>query len=180
MPHHHTSGRRVIGRAVVPIVLMFAISGLVVADQTGWLRRANSHEASPSGARAGTRGADLPPVGVPAPTVLDRGVATILAAFREQRSEVVVQCRGVVTAILPDDLDGARHQVWRVRIDPSHSVMVLHNIDIGQRVPVAESEPIEFRGRYEWSRDGGIVFGTARADSDELSGWVRHQGACYR
>jgi hypothetical protein len=104
----------------------------------------------------------------------------IVDAFVERRSGVIVESVGIVERILPDDLQGSRHQRFIIRLHIDHTLLVSHNIDIAPRIPLAEQDAVEFRGQYEWNERGGVVHWTHH-DPDGLhpGGWIRHRGALY-
>ena len=107
----------------------------------------------------------------------DRAIAD---AFEEKRSGVMVQSSGVVEKLLADDLEGSRHQRFIVRLDTDHTLLVSHNIDIAERIPLAERDSVEFRGQYEWNERGGVVHWTHHDPAGRHpGGWIRHAGEQY-
>ena len=111
------------------------------------------------------------------PTGGDRAIAD---AFVEKRSGVMVQAGGVVQKLLADDLQGSRHQRFIVRLDTEHTLLVSHNIDIAERIPLAERDSVEFRGQYEWNERGGVVHWTHHDPAGRHpGGWIRHGGEQY-
>jgi len=67
---------------------------------------------------------------------------------------------GVVIRLLPDDDDVARHQRFIIKQRDGRSVLIAHNIEIAQRVPVGMGDRVQFRGVYEWNDLGGLVHWT--------------------
>ena len=63
------------------------------------------------------------------------GDRAIVDAFAENRSGVMVQSVGIVEKLLPDDLQGSRHQRFIIRLDADHTLLVSHNIDVASRIP---------------------------------------------
>ena len=105
----------------------------------------------------------------------------ILEAFRERKSDVWVEAEGVVERTLADDLQGSRHQRFIVRLRGGHTVLVSHNIDLAQRVPLQQTDVVSFRGEYEWNAQGGVVHWTHHDPAERFEGgWIRHQGTLYR
>lgn len=101
--------------------------------------------------------------------------------YAEQRSDVFVQLEGRVDNILSDDLDGSRHQRFIVKLSSGHTVLVSHNIDLAQRVPLNRGDSVDVRGEYEWNDRGGVVHWTHRDPQGKKSGgWIRHEGTEYR
>jgi len=110
------------------------------------------------------------------------GTAMIMQAFAAKRSNVIVEADGVVTKVLSDDNDGARHQRLVVRVADGHTVLIAHNIDLAPRVAdVGSGDPISFRGEYEYNERGGVIHWTHHdPDGAQPGGWIRHGGNTYR
>lgn len=127
-----------------------------------------------------------PEVDLPGRAGTDRvaaaGTRAVLEACSARRSGVVVEAEGVVTRTLADDLAGSRHQRFVVRLDGSeHTVLIAHNIDLAERVPLSVGDRVSFRGEYEWNAEGGVVHWTHHdPDGRRPGGFVRHRGATYR
>ena len=112
---------------------------------------------------------------------LSEGVRAIQDAFRSERSDVIVRAQGVVERALPDDNDGSRHQRFIVRLAPSLTVLIAHNIDLAPPVPLERGDRVEFRGEYEWNDRGGVVHWThADPRGKHEEGWIRHEGKTYK
>jgi len=111
----------------------------------------------------------------------DVGATVLAAAYAQHKSNVLVQGDGLVTRILRDDLHGARHQRFLLRLASGQTVLIAHNIDVAQRVePVNEGDRVAFRGEYEWNEQGGIIHWTHHvASGDHASGWLEHAGRRY-
>lgn len=109
------------------------------------------------------------------------GAAAVVQAFEQQRSGVVVEVAAVIQRLLPDDLEGSRHQRFIVRLAGDHTVLVSHNIDLADRVPVAVGDSVEIRGQYEWNDRGGVLHWTHRDPQGRRpGGWIRHEGVTVR
>ncbi len=101
-------------------------------------------------------------------------------AFRDRRSDVMVESEGRVTRLLPDDDDGAQHQRFIVRLGGGHTLLVAHNIDLAPRVPLAEGDTVRFRGAYEWNDRGGVLHWTHRDPGGRREGgWLELDGRRY-
>ena len=102
-------------------------------------------------------------------------------AFEAKRSGVWLRFRGGVVRILKDDLKGARHQRFIIRLSDGMTLLISHNIDLAARVPVREGGIAEGFGRYEWNPKGGLVHWTHRDPDKKISGgWIRFEGKVYR
>ena len=115
-------------------------------------------------------------VAAPAPA----SASAIEAAYREHRSGFMTEASGTVAKILPDDRDGSRHQRFVVRLEGGHTVLIAHNIDLADRVPVGMGDRIQFRGMYEWNELGGLVHWTHHDPLGvEEGGWIRYRRKTY-
>lgn len=106
----------------------------------------------------------------------------ILAAFEAGRSDVEVECGGVVIRTLPDDNSGSRHQRFVLEIAPGHTVLISHNIDLAPRIDgLQRGDLVRFRGEYEFNDRGGVVHWThADPQGRRAGGWLEHEGRQYR
>jgi ABC-type glycerol-3-phosphate transport system substrate-binding protein len=105
----------------------------------------------------------------------------IADAFRAQRSGVQVVGDGVVSALLPDDNEGSRHQRFVLRLASGQTVLVAHNIDLAPRIAgLAKGDTVGFNGVYEWNAKGGVIHWTHRDPAGRHTpGWLRHDGRTY-
>src|SRR6185503_15009138 len=55
-------------------------------------------------------------------------------AFEQRLSDVQVEGQGVVSRLLADDNDGARHQRFIVELPSGQTVLILHNLDLTERI----------------------------------------------
>jgi len=101
--------------------------------------------------------------------------------FAGHRSGVEVEGTGVVSRILPDDLDGSRHQKFLLTTPGGVSILIAHNIDIAPRLDgLAKGDRVDFRGDYEWSDKGGTVHWTHHDPSGQhQAGWLRWSGRTF-
>ncbi len=75
-----------------------------------------------------------------------------------------------------DDDDGSRHQRFIVDIGDGWTLLIAHNIDLAERVPVGLGDRVYVRGLYEWNDLGGLVHWTHDDPQDvEDGGWVRYR-----
>jgi hypothetical protein len=105
----------------------------------------------------------------------------IAELFAERRSGEMVEARGAVSRLLPDDRDGSRHQRFLLRLEAGSTLLVAHNIDLAPRVPLEPGDVVRFRGQYEWNDRGGVVHWTHHdPDGRRAGGWLEHEGRRYR
>ncbi len=55
-------------------------------------------------------------------------------AFASGTSDVQVEGEGTVIRVLPDDVDGSRHQRFIVQLASGQTLLVTHNIDVAPRI----------------------------------------------
>ena len=106
----------------------------------------------------------------------------IQQAFQEQKSNIQVQSRGLVKAILRDDHEGSRHQKFILELSNGQTVLVAHNIDLAPRVDyLQKGDYIEFYGEYEYSAKGGVIHWTHRdPQHHHADGWLKYKGRTYQ
>lgn len=107
----------------------------------------------------------------------------LLNAYRNQQSDVIVEnVTGVVEAILPDDVEGSRHQRFIIRLARGNTVLVVHNIDLAPRIDsLREGDRVSIKGEYEWNDRGGLVHWTHHDPRNRHEGgWIEHDGFRYQ
>lgn len=117
--------------------------------------------------------------GDPAP---GEGDAALAAAFEEQAHDLQVRGSGTVVRVLPNDIEGGRHQRFIVRLASGQTLLVAHNIDVAPRVEgLGVGDSVAFYGVYEWSPEGGTIHWTHKdPNGDHAPGWLRLNGQVYR
>jgi hypothetical protein len=115
----------------------------------------------------------------PAPAADDGPIGR---AFASRASNVQVEGEGRVTRVLPDDLNGRRHQRFIVRLASGQTVLVTHNIDIAPRIDgLKEGDGVSFNGEYVWNEEGGVIHWTHHDPGGRhVAGWVRHNGKTFK
>ena len=113
--------------------------------------------------------------------VLD-GTAKIAQAFQNRKSNIQVQSKGRVVAVLKDDNDGSRHQKFIVELPNTMTVLVAHNIDLAPRIErLQKGDTVGFNGEYEYSEKGGVIHWTHHDPQQRHEGgWLKHQGKTYQ
>jgi hypothetical protein len=104
------------------------------------------------------------------------GAAEVVRAIEQRRSNQWVEAEAVVTRPLPDDTRGSRHQ--RILVDiAGRSVLIAHNIDLAERVPVERGDRIRVRGEFEWNDKGGVIHWTHHdPEGRRRGGWIELGG----
>ena len=100
--------------------------------------------------------------------------------IEQQRSDVMVEFEAVVERLLADDNQGSRHQKFIVK-NGFNTVLIAHNIDLAQRVPLNKGDVVKIRGEYEWNDKGGVVHWTHHDPQQRHEeGWIEHQGKKFK
>jgi hypothetical protein len=104
------------------------------------------------------------------------------AAFNNRLSDSQVQDEGFVIRILPDDLDGSRHQKFILKNKTGQTVLVAHNIDLAPRIPALKiGDKVAFFGEYEWNSRGGVIHWTHHDPNGyHIAGWLKAKGKSYQ
>ena len=102
-------------------------------------------------------------------------------AFKQHKSNVEVEGKGIVTKILADDNSGLKHQKFLVKISPEQTLLFAHNLDLASRIAqLAIGDRIEFKGEYVYNPKGGIVHWTHKdPQGHHAAGWLKHNGKVY-
>jgi hypothetical protein len=71
-----------------------------------------------------------------------------------------IEDTGIVIRLLNDADDEGPHQRFVVRLASGQTLLVAHNLEIAERVPLGIGDRVGFRGVFEWNREGGILHWT--------------------
>lgn len=106
----------------------------------------------------------------------------IAQAYAQRLSNLQVQGSGVVSALLPDDTRGSRHQRFILRLDDGQTLLISHNIDIAPRIDgLRKGDQVTFSGEYEWNEKGGVVHWTHHDPKNKhADGWLEHSSRRYQ
>jgi hypothetical protein len=91
----------------------------------------------------------------------------------------IITVNAKVVSILSDDKQGDRHQRLILKVG-NNTLLLAHNIDIAQRIPVKKGDLIEVHGEYEWNPKGGIIHWTHRSTNYHEDGWIKHNNKKYQ
>ena len=108
--------------------------------------------------------------------------AILQEAFQNRQSDLQVTGSGVVIRILPDDLEGSRHQKFILRLPSGQTLLISHNIDLAPRISaLRQGDEVSFSGEYEWNAKGGIVHWTHHDPAGRHEGgWLKRNGRTYQ
>lgn len=101
--------------------------------------------------------------------------------FGKDASGSWIEASGLVQRLLSDDKDGSRHQRFILDVGDRQTLLITHNIDIAERVPVGLRDRVKFRGMYEWNVHGGLVHWTHHDPHGvEDGGFVKYRARTYQ
>jgi len=103
-------------------------------------------------------------------------------AFASRATGVQVVGEGTVVRVLPDDLNGARHQRFIIQLASGQTLLIAHNLDIAPRIDgPAVGDRVSFSGEYVWNEKGGVVHWTHHdPQGRHAGGWLTHNGKTYK
>jgi len=106
----------------------------------------------------------------------------IARAFASRTSDVQVEGEGTVIRVLPDDVDGSRHQRFVVQLASGQTLLITHNIDVAPRIAgLKVGDSVGFNGEYVWNEKGGVIHWTHHdPQGRHVAGWVIHNGKRYQ
>ena len=115
----------------------------------------------------------------PASTVDDGSIGR---AFASRRSNIQVEGEGTVIRLLPDDLNGDRHQRFILQLESGQTLLIAHNIDIAPRIDgLAVGDSVHFNGEYVWNEKGGVVHWTHHdPQGRHVTGWLQRNGKTFK
>jgi Protein of unknown function (DUF3465) len=106
----------------------------------------------------------------------------LAVAFDQHQNNIQVEGQGTVSRILPDDLNGSRHQRFIVQLATGQTLLLARNIDLAPRIDdLSEGDRVSFYGEFEWNPKGGVIHWTHH-DPNGLheAGWIKHNGNTYQ
>jgi len=103
-------------------------------------------------------------------------------AFASRASDIQVEGEGTVVRILPDDLNGSRHQRFIVQLASGQTLLMSHNIDLAPRIDGLKlGDSVSFNGEYVWNEKGGVIHWTHHDPRGRhVTGWIKHNGRRYQ
>ncbi len=102
-------------------------------------------------------------------------------AFGKRDTGTWIDTRGIVIRLLADDQEDARHQRFIIDTGARQTLLIAHNLDLAERVPLGIGDRVRLRGVYEWNDLGGMVHWTHHDPlGANIGGFVRFRGRDYR
>ena len=110
-----------------------------------------------------------------------QGFSSLKRAVASHQSKVwFEETQFEVVKLLPDDNEGSRHQRLLVVREGLPTLLVAHNIDLAERVPVNKGQAVFIKGRYEWNEKGGVIHWTHHDPrGNNPGGWIRFDNKKY-
>lgn len=98
-------------------------------------------------------------------------------AWKNQKSNLVVQVKGKVTLELPDIEDHSTYQRFLIVLENKRRVLVSHDIGIASPVNIAVGSEVTVKGEYDWTAEGGVIHWTHRDPAGKREGgWIELDG----
>lgn len=115
-------------------------------------------------------------------TVNSNTASDIEQIIDQHQSNVQLEISGKVIKLLPDDLNGSRHQRFIIKTTGEQTILVAHNIDLAPRIDALKiGDDVIIYGEYEWNKKGGVIHWTHRdPDNNHANGWIKHQGKTFQ
>jgi hypothetical protein len=103
-------------------------------------------------------------------------------AFAAKASGRMIAVQATVDRLLPDDRQGAPHQRFVVRTASGQTLLVAHNIELGQRLDgLRPGDTVSIFGEYIWNIQGGLLHWTHRDPGGQHpAGFIEWQGRRYQ
>lgn len=126
-------------------------------------------------------GCGLSPMGFAA-----NGTDSFSAASQNQnrppRQINFVTIQGTVSELLPDDLKGSKHQLFRVKATVNGKTSIVqcaHNIDLAPYVPLKVGDAVEIKGEFIKETPYDIIHWTHYNPRGGEGGYISHKGKKY-
>jgi len=113
--------------------------------------------------------------------IAQTNASVIADLYAKKRSQVWVEDNGIVVKVLADDVNGARHQRFLVKVGTNQTLLFVHNIDLAARVENMKlGDHIAFSGEYIYNPKGGIIHWTHHdPQGKHKAGWIKLNGKIY-
>lgn len=85
---------------------------------------------------------------------------------------------GKVSKLLPDDLNGSKHQHFLFVAD-GKTIKIAHNIDLAPKVPVVVGGEVEVKCEYIRSKPNDVAHWTHYDPAGGEGGYIKYQGKVY-
>ena len=151
------------------------------AQQQGWLNSDGQKKDERQSRTGQSSQSQQAPVNVSTEVNTRNDNALIARLYEQRKSDEIVTAVGKVGKVLADDNKGSRHQKFLLDIGQAKWLLVAHNIDLAQRVPLSQGDAIIVHGEYEWNEKGGVLHWTHHDPRGyHEDGYIEHNGKRYR
>jgi len=97
--------------------------------------------------------------------------------YEEKVQHAIVEGAGTIIEILQNK----PQQRFIVRLANSQIIHIVHDTELAAPITeLREGDIIEFRGKYEWTEEGGRLTHTYFDNNEEQSGWLRYHGELFQ
>lgn len=121
----------------------------------------------------------VPTYGPSTAKVMTTAQAESLAASESRANKDWKFVSGTVTKLLPDDLDGLKHQHFLFRTAEGTTVKIAHNIDLAAYVPVKVGDAVEVKCEYIKASPYDVAHWTHYDPKGGEGGYIKHKGIVY-
>jgi hypothetical protein len=105
---------------------------------------------------------------------------TAPAKIGKDESGTWIEGCGIVRRLLADDNEDGPHQRFVLDLRNGQTVLIAHNIDLAERVPLGLGDRVCFRGMFEWNEQGGLLHWTHRDPMGDIpGGFIRYRQKSY-
>ncbi len=106
---------------------------------------------------------------------------SVVNAQEHRDRNVMVSLTARVLKTLPDDRKGNPHQRFLLSLSNGTTVLVAHNIDLAEYVPIKAGDMVRIQGEYVWNERGGVIHYTHHSTSSKhQGGFIELNGQEYR
>lgn len=110
-----------------------------------------------------------------------QGSLTVSQAQDQHVQHIEVTVTAPVKEILPDDTEGSPHQRFLISLPNGTTVLIAHNTQLAQPVPIQVGDVVTIHGQYIWNNKGGVIHWTHHSDSPKHEGgWIEFKGQKYQ
>lgn len=108
-----------------------------------------------------------------------QAIDSIRRSQNDPNAQFWTTVQGKIVKVLKDDREGSQHQRFLLALAPDLTLLVAHNIDLAQRIPVQEGGTATVSGEYVWNNRGGVLHWTHHDPKGRKGGWIEYAGKRY-
>jgi hypothetical protein len=107
------------------------------------------------------------------------GCGPVAAAFQRHAQAEWLSISGRVSRNLSDSNGKYEHQRFIVTCPSGQTVLIVNDVSIGKRAPVAPGDEVAVHGRYFYNAQGGLIDFTHHDPAGGTGGWILYGGKVY-